>query len=70
MDMAQVQKQTSPIVQVFFQPLFAWHLLISIGQSESHSLAQIQSQSVLQSYTAKGMETGMEEVNYFSDLSH
>lgn len=28
MDMAQVQKQTSPIVQVLFKTLFAWHLLI------------------------------------------
>ena len=29
MEKEQVQKQTSPVVQVLFWPLFAWRLLIS-----------------------------------------
>ena len=69
MEMAQVQEQTSTVVQVLFQPLFAWHLLIShcskwVTQpsSDSNSVSTA-------SDMAKGMKTGrMGEASHFCDL--
>ena len=70
MEKEQVQKKTSPVVQLFFWRLFAWHLLIFRWSKWVTRLAEIHSQSVLRSNMAKGMETGMEEVIFVIYHTH